>query len=216
MVSLNVSFDDKNVLSGSLIDLKVLAGQPSGQWILWILIIGLYAYALWRLYEAISGISDDPNKKRWKRILTYRLLPIWSAFLYAYFATSVVLSLTGRGSGVSGGSGGPGNSWSAKILNAPGGIAFFIIFGILFTLSGAFQLKNAIRGKFRKQLKEWEIPLWARRLVMVLGYLGYVGRAITYFLLAYLYFKVAGDHQLVNLGLGGKLTYLFRPFLFVL
>jgi hypothetical protein len=186
----------------------VLASQPGGQWILWILIVGLYAYALWRLYEAISGISEDPSKKRWKRILTKRLLPIWSAVLYAYFATSVVLSLTGGGSGTSGGSGGTKKSWSSKILNAPGGIAFFIIVGILFALSGFFQLKNAIRGKFRNQLKEWEIPLWARRLVMILGYLGYVGRAITYFLIAYLYFKVAGDRKLYDLGIGGALMEL--------
>jgi len=138
-----------------------------------------------------------------------RLFPIWSAFLYAYFATSVVLSLTGGGSGVSGGNGGSKKSWSSKILFAPGGIAFFIIVGILFALSGFYQILNAIKGKFRKNLKEWEIPLWARRFVMIMGYLGFSGRAITYFLIAYVYWKTAGDRKLYDTGLGGKF-FLFR------
>jgi len=185
---------------------QFLATRSGGVWLLWILVIGLYCYALWRLYEGISGISEDPSKPRWKRILTKRLLPIYSAVFYAYFATTIILNLTGSNN--SSGGGGTSQEWSVKILRSSGGIAFFIIIGIFFFLAGCWQLKSIIKGSFRRQLKTWEIPPWARKTVLILGYSGLTGKALVFWLIAYTYWKTAGDNRLRDNGLGGALGEL--------
>ncbi|MGH3159522.1 MAG: DUF1206 domain-containing protein, partial [Streptosporangiaceae bacterium] len=60
--------------------LQLLAGKPYGLVSLWLLAIGFAAYALWRLSDAIFGMTGDPGSTG------SRLKPLGPAVVYAGLA----------------------------------------------------------------------------------------------------------------------------------
>src|SRR5580700_12235309 len=73
--------------------LQLLAGKPYGLVSLWLLAIGFAAYALWRLSDAIWGVTGDPGST------TSRLKPLGPAVVYAglaYLTVKIILGIQGN------------------------------------------------------------------------------------------------------------------------
>jgi hypothetical protein len=192
-IAFNTSPQDKR---GAL---DVLANAVGSVIILWVIVIGLYCYALWRLYECFSGITERPDKKRWKNILNHRIYPFISALGYIYFSTSVLLTLIDPNRSGSGGN--TQATWSAKVLTNPAGVVFFIFVAIFFLVVGIKKIISGIMRKFMKSLKVNKMSKGLRIFTLIVGVIGYVGKGLALLLFSYLYFRTAIDRTYHDVGL---------------
>src|SRR5690348_15619701 len=73
--------------------LQLLASQPYGLVALWLLFIGFAGYALWRLSEAVFGVTGEGNGAG------PRLKSLVRALIYAFFAYLTFKIIAGTGTG---------------------------------------------------------------------------------------------------------------------
>src|SRR6516225_3454147 len=92
--------------------LQLLAKQPFGLFLLWLLGIGFAGYALWRLSEAAFGVTGEGNGAG------PRLVSLVRALIYGFFAylTFKIISGSGGGSQTS-----RQQDLTARVMHHPGG-----------------------------------------------------------------------------------------------
>jgi hypothetical protein len=153
---------------------QALAAQPGGRPVLVVLAIGMVLYALFSLVDAIRHHNDeDPAAKRWGD----RALSAWGFVMYtglAIYAFSVALS----GSNSSSSQDNRQKAvWSAKVLRWPAGWFWLGLLAAVLLIMAAFLISRAWRRSFRPRLERERMSARTWRLAMVLGIVGYLGRA---------------------------------------
>jgi hypothetical protein len=145
---------------------QTIAAQPFGRVLLWVLVIGFVAVALWRLSQAIVGVASaedakDQVKKRVKN----------GSQAAVFLALAIAAGRVAAG----GGSGGGGQKAAAGVLGWPGGQFLVGLVGIVIVVVAAVKVKNGWKKKF---LKEMDLPSdrHARQLVERLGQVGSVAK----------------------------------------
>lgn len=126
--------------------LHALAQQPFGTVLLWIVTVGLAAYALWRIVLAVTdpeGVGDDAEGT------VRRLGYVVSGIVYGALAYSAYQIVNGSGSGGSDGT----EERTATLLGLPGGqwIVGAIALGILGY--GVYQFVRAYEESFFDKLR---------------------------------------------------------------
>ncbi|MFD3660831.1 DUF1206 domain-containing protein [Streptomyces sp. NPDC058659] len=144
-----------------------LGEQPFGQALLWALVVGLAAMALWRLAEAAFGQTVEGGDK-WSR----RLGSLGMAVFYAVICVGVVqTALVGGSPGTR-----PGDEaskeYTARVLEWPGGRVLVGVFGAVLVIVGVVILVSGLMRKFEKNLRTGEMSPATRRVVAVLGTVG--------------------------------------------
>ncbi|WP_328940871.1 DUF1206 domain-containing protein [Streptomyces sp. NBC_00250] len=144
-----------------------LGEQPFGRMLLWALVVGLAAMALWRLSEAVFGQTGEGGDK-WTR----RLGSLGLAVFYTVICIGVVQTALAGGS--SGGRPGDETSkeYTARVLNWPGGRVIVGVFGAVLVIVGVVILVRGLMRKFEKNLRTDEMSSATRRVVAVLGTVG--------------------------------------------
>ncbi len=61
-----------------------------------ILTIGLFAYAIWRLFEGLAGLQIRSEAKLITKIV-FRFPPVISALIYMFYGVAVILTLSDPG-----------------------------------------------------------------------------------------------------------------------
>jgi hypothetical protein len=147
---------------------QAIAAEPFGRVLLWVLVVGFVAVALWRLSQAVlaAGGVQDTKKQVQKRVER--------GFQAAVFLALAILA--GRvASG--GGSGGGGQKAAAGVLGWPGGqfLVGAVGLGIL-----AVAVVKAKHGWQKKFLDEMDVPSdqHARQVVERLGQVGSIVKAV--------------------------------------
>ena len=118
---------------------------PFGLVVLWIIVIGLAALALFEIAQAFfAADSDGDDKKKWGR----RVKHVGTAAAYiAVAVTALIYALGGSSS-----SSGSAQSLSAQLLATPGGVFVLVLIGlIVLGIGGAFVYKGATK-KFEEKL----------------------------------------------------------------
>ncbi len=174
--------------------------------LLWLLALGLFGYALWRMVE---GVLDPENKGTDPKGLAVRTGMVVSGLIYGGLAMAAVRMATGaKNAGDAGNSGGT-QGWTADFMTRPFGRWLVAIAGIAVIVSGFVQLRDGWTEKFRRHLKEKEMNANERRLAVRTGKLGLIARGIVFLLSGWfliraaLQFNAAAAH-----GLGGALETL--------
>jgi hypothetical protein len=91
---------------------------PFGVFLLWIIVLGLTALAIWQIAEAFL-VRDPDTKKKWG----YRLKFLGTAVAYiAIAATALVYALGGQSD-----SSESSQTFSAKLLATPGGVFLLVL-----------------------------------------------------------------------------------------
>jgi hypothetical protein len=153
-----------------------VAEQSGGHIALFLLAIGLLCYALFSLLDAIlHHRTADSTVKRWLA----RGQALWGFALYGAFSIFCFVTAT---SGDSTGSSSRKEDaqqaqWSARVLRWPGGwlllgLLALVLFGI-----ACFLLAQAVRQDFREPLDESSMSPAVRTAMIVLGTVGFLGRA---------------------------------------
>lgn len=146
---------------------QTLAEQPFGKVLLWVLVVGFVAVALWRAEQAIWGYSyeSDTTKALRKRVTAGA-----KAVLFAVLA--VLAGTTAAGSG---GGGGGGQGLTATVLGWPGGQFLVGAAGLVIICVGVKKVYDGIKRKFEQEMS---LPSdeRARQVAVRSGQIGFVAK----------------------------------------
>jgi hypothetical protein len=149
--------------------------QPFGRALLILVVIGLLAYALWRLVQA----TVDPDYEGSDASgLVKRIGYAISGLAHIGYAILGWRVLAG-----SGGGGGGAESWTARLMSQPFGRWLVIIVGLIVIGTGLYQFYRAYSAQFMQVLRTGSMNAgagtWARRL----GRAGFAARGVIYVLI---------------------------------
>ena len=133
--------------------LRQLAGNPLGQALLWVLLVGFVLLALWQVAQAVAWGEASERVKAGAK-----------AVVYAVLAGTTVTVLSGSGSGGSGGA-------TAGLLGSGPGRVLVGAAGLGVVVVGGYHVVKGWRETFLEDLESSPAP-WVRRA----GRVGYVGK----------------------------------------
>lgn len=162
-----------------------------GRIVLWVMVVGLCAYALFRLSSLVFDIENNgSDAKGWAKRIGHGGSAIghfalaWTAYEFASGPNS---------------SGGGAQEAAAGILSLSFGPALLGLLGIAFIATALFQLKKGVSGDFMHRISA-DAPSATRWL----GGLGYGARAVVYGVIGWslveVGFKSEGSDQVKTLG----------------
>jgi hypothetical protein len=165
---------------------------PGGTAILWILVVGLFFYALFRLASTLFDIENNgSDTKGWGK----RLGHAGSAIGHLALAYSSYVFATSSGSG----SGDGAQEAASGVLSMDFGGTILGLLGVAFFATAVFQAKKGITGSFMNRIAG-DAPSWTRQI----GGAGYFSRAVVYAVIGWSLFKAgfmnAGSEQIKTLG----------------
>jgi hypothetical protein len=166
--------------------IATLAGHRGGSVTLWILGLGLAAYSLWRLTEAVVGTAAEGRK------LGPRVQSLVRALIYAAFAViafQFVLGAHGQGQDQQ------QQSATARLIRL-------------------WMIADGLRKRFVRELRVHELPRRTRHLVIGLGVIGNTARGAVFALAGWLALDAAMTSEPgKSAGLDGALrTLANRPY----
>ena len=148
---------------------QTIASQPFGRVLLWVLVVGFVAVALWRLEQTIfasAGVQDSKEQIK-KRVESGARAAIFAAL-------AVIAGRTALGSGESG----TGQQAAAGVLGWPGGRFLVGALGLAILAVAVVKAKHGWEKKF---LEDMNTPSdrHARQVVERLGQVGSVAKAVS-------------------------------------
>lgn len=147
-----------------------LAEQPFGQVLLWVLVIGFVATALWRLELAIWGYSYVSDRTKQIRKKGASAVKVVVFGVLAFLAAQTALG--------SGGGGGGKQQATAGLLGLPGGQFIVGAIGLVIIGVGGRKVYQGIKKKF---LEDMSMPSdqRARQVAERTGQVGFVGKGVS-------------------------------------
>ena len=184
--------------------LQLLASQPYGLVALWLLFVGFAGYALWRLSEAVFGVTGEGNGAG------PRLKSLVRAVLYAIFAVLTVKVITGQQASQAS----QQKDLTATVMHHTGGRWLVGIVGVAIVIAGLALVLEGIRRKFMKYLRTGEMSPQTRRAVERLGMIGTTARGLVFALAGVLVIDAAVEFKPSKAGGVDKalLTLRDQPF----
>ena len=146
--------------------LDALLRQPFGTILVWLVALGLAAFCIWRLVQAIRDTDDHGSEAKGVAIRAGLALGGLSYAALALLAAAIATgSRSGSEEGGSGGGGDPTGGWLAAIHEA--GVGWLLVYGvaaILFAV-GAAHIVKGVRAGFEKYFRCGEdVMSWLRPL----------------------------------------------------
>jgi len=183
--------------------LAFIAGAPLGRVALVLVCVGLLAYALWKLGQALFGRGPEgAGSSKPKDRVSNAAGGI--AYL-VFFAVAVRILFKGSG-GSGGGSSNPAHT-TAGVLGWPGGPVIVGIAGGVFIAICLYQIYDAFRGGFAKDVKTGEMSTKQRRAFMGVGRIGLSARSLVFGIVGYFLLRAAISYNpRVAVGVDGVLA----------
>jgi uncharacterized protein DUF1206 len=162
---------------------KMIASLPSaaGTAILSILLVGLLAYAVWRLYEAFTGLGSTANEKAATRFFRHRLSPFISACVYLSYAAFCIRLLFAISSNPV--------CFPACWRDTTAGTVLLALLGLAFAIAMVTQLIPALTGSFVKDMRRDRLRKSPKlgKIFLIMGRIGFLGRAALFAALSALF-----------------------------
>ncbi|GAA0958200.1 DUF1206 domain-containing protein [Frigoribacterium faeni] len=142
------------------------SSRPGGVFLLWLIVVGLWALGLFQVLEAalVRGSDKDAWAERAKE----------GGKGVAYLAVGFTAFTFARGS--SSDSSGQTQTLSARLLAVPGGVVLLVVVALAIVAIGAYFVVKGVKQKFREDLS---LPSGtAGRGTVALGVTGYVAKGV--------------------------------------
>jgi hypothetical protein len=183
--------------------LRTVAHQPFGRWLLVAIAIGLAGYSLWRLTQAVVGVTPEAGKHS----ALDRVGALGSAIAYGSFCAIAIALLRGSASGTSKSP----SSTTAGVLGWTGGRELVIGAGVVFLIIAAYQAYQAATLKFLDDSKVVEMTRREREAFTWVGVTGLLARTVVFGLIGVFAIKAARDYNPKDaVGLDGALAKLLQ------
>jgi hypothetical protein len=181
-IALQIAFGHSGQQADRTGALHELSSTPFGEVALWVLVIGFFGMALWRLAEAIWP-PDAEERKAVKRVVS-----VVKAVIYAVLGYGVLKYVIGLGAPQS--SNKQSVDLTATLLRHPGGQVLAVLIGLALIGGGLYLAYQAWREQFRKNLQLGSLRPRTRKVVEWLGRIGGIARGIV-FIVAGIFLVVA-------------------------
>jgi len=163
--------------------------QPYGKFLLIVMVVGLFGYALWRFIEAIF---DPEHKGTDAKGLLTRASYLFSGAGYGFLGIVALQILNGTNRS---GSSNTTQDWTARLMRNPAGVWLVGLAGLAVIGAGLYQLYLAFTEDFKKHFKTGEMSkteiTWAKRL----GAFGSAARSIVYMMVGVFLVQSAVSHN---------------------
>lgn len=167
--------------------LRTIAEQPLGRGLLVLLAVGLAAYALWRLAQAVL---DRDNEGEGPKGLVKRAGALGKAVWYGTLCGLTVSTLAGDGSG-----GGNEQKTTAGVFELPFGRYLVYAAGLAFIGAAAFNGWRAVTCKFNEKLKSGEMSDAEETAATGIGVLGHLARMVVFGLIGIFLVEAAWEYD---------------------
>jgi len=155
--------------------MATLAEQPLGEALLWVLVVGLAALALWQLAEVLrhrAGLQASGGAR--KEAAGKVGKAVAKTVVYLFLAVTALRFATGGGQSSSA----QQQSTVAGVFGWPGGrflvgIAALVVVGV-----GIYHLRKGLTGHFLKEIDTAQASTGQRRVVERLGQVGYPAKGV--------------------------------------
>ena len=151
--------------------LAEIAAGP-GVVVMWVLGVGLFAFALWQAMEAAVGFTWIPKKgKRTRKRL--------GAVVRTGTGVSLGIAAVGLASGGGGGDGDKEKrELTARVLELPGGVWLVGVVAAVVIGVGVSGVVSGLRGSFMRDLDPVDLPTGTRRWVERIGRAGHIAKGV--------------------------------------
>jgi Domain of Unknown Function (DUF1206) len=151
--------------------LQTVAATPVGAFLLWVITVGLLAFVVWQVAEAIWGYQYAGEHRTRKRLIS-----AGEALLFGYLAYTA-----GRiAANASAPSDSDQSSMVAKLLAEPYGKALVALGGLVVIALAAFVVRHGVKKRFLEDLDLGSANPSIRRTVTRLGQVGYTALGVAY------------------------------------
>ncbi|HVB73326.1 MAG TPA: DUF1206 domain-containing protein [Ktedonobacteraceae bacterium] len=156
--------------------LHTIYGQPFGKFLLIIVAIGLLAFALWSLIQAIY---DTEGKGRDAKGIIGRIGYAAVGIAYAALALGAYQLATGTGNGGQSSTSST-QDWTAKLLKLPFGVPLVVIVGLVVLGIAVYLFAKAYTAKFQRRLGLASLRAQVRKFAIFMGRLGYAALGVVF------------------------------------
>ena len=154
--------------------LETLGRNPAGEVALWLLVVGFFGMAVWRLSEAALGTpATDKKKQAWQRVSA-----AGKAVVYAALAVNFMKYAIGAGTPPS--SDTESVDATSTLMAHPGGRILVAAVGVALVVGGVFLAYHAWKERFRRDMQFDQIPPGLQRAVKWLGKAGGIARGAVF------------------------------------
>lgn len=166
--------------------LQAIAAKPGGSVVLWLMIIGFAAYAVWRFSQAAWGRTEESDEK--KRTLK-RIGSAINGLVYLFFAILAFRTVTSSSSSSSSSA-----DVTAKALDMSGGKALVLLAGLVVIGIAVALAWRGLKTDFEKHLDTGRMSRTTFTVVRRLGQVGYLARGAVFAMIGGLVIKAALDN----------------------
>jgi hypothetical protein len=177
VLALQVAFGGSSGSGGELDQkgaVKAIAAQPFGAVLLWVLALGLFAFAIWQILTAAFGFQWVTKKgKRTRRRIGAGGRAVVAIALGAFALETLFSGDSGSGNGKQ-------QELTARILGWPGGqvIVGAVAVGILAVAFGMGS--RGVRRSFMQDLETQRLSSATKSWVEVLGLVGFLAKGVAF------------------------------------
>ena len=182
-LAIQLAFGDREGKPSSSGAMQQLAEQPLGGVLVWVVSIGLFLLAIWKVVEVVAG--DE---------LKDRVMAAVKAVIYVTIGISGVKVATGAGSSGSSGKGGE-ETWTAKLMNLPGGQLLVGVVALVIIGYGLYEISKAWTDKFAEQLDAEGRSGSTGTAFLWFGRIGFVARGVAFVIVGGLFAYAAITHD---------------------
>lgn len=188
VLALQVALGAGGHIAGDHEAMELIGDQPFGRVLLFLVGVGLAAYAVWRLIEGFGGVWE-----RTRGGLLHRLGAFGGGLLNAALSVAVFQMALGD-AGEAGESHHP-RSWVGELLQQPFGEAALGLAGVIIVLVGAFQFYEAYTKKFLHDFRLNKMSRDEQRWVTRAGQAGFVARGVVFPIVGLGLLRAALEHD---------------------
>jgi hypothetical protein len=186
--------------------IAAIGAQPAGQFLLWVVLVGLASYALWGV---IRAVFDPLHKGHDLKGLITRAGFMVSAASYAFLIVPTYHTITGAGRAAQ--NGGSNTLSLAAIMTTPGGRWLVGLAGLAVIVVGLAQVTQGFNASFDRQFKVYLMTVNEVKLATQLGRLGTATRGFIFALTGGLIFLAAYQYKPDQpVGINATLTILLQ------
>lgn len=188
--------------------LTAIAQVTFGKILLVIFIVGAFGHGAWNILRGTADVDDAG--KGWQGIVK-RIFAVGIGIFYLWLAwTAWNLVLTAH---VKSQNGGMQKAFVSTILAVPLGTFLVVIIGLGVIGAGVHEFYSGITGKYQENFRINELEGGKRQILNVLGYFGFVARALIFALIGYFFITAAIYYNpKVVVGMDGALLTLSHSY----
>jgi len=169
-LALQLAFGDKSGAPDQQGALQQIAAEPFGEVLLWIIVVGLFAMAVWQAIEAFVGHTSRDNPKRALK----RVGSAGKAVIYITLAfSSAKTALESKSKSTS------KDSMTAKLMDLPFGRFLVFAVGAVIIGVGVALVVKGVKKKFERDLESRATSGSSGTAVVRLGQVGYTAKGVS-------------------------------------